>query len=126
MKITIKRRAADEPEPTLFEIVPPRGSTSVVAPAENFLAALSHIDCFSLELAASRGARWILARTAEPLANRLLEEQLQASYPQAEMRCLDTVTHPGLDPMHVRDGEQVAVCTLGLDAEPYLPLRTFS
>src|SRR5581483_8887011 len=98
MKVTIKRRELHQPEPTLFEIVAPRGNTTVIGPAENLLAALSHIEAFSLELAASRETRWILARTTDPHANRLIEEQLQASYPQAEMRALDIGTHPGLDP----------------------------
>jgi len=60
------------------------------------------------------------------VANRLLEEQLQASYPQAEMRELNTQAQPALDPMHITSDEQVAVCTLALDAPAYLPLRTFT
>src|SRR5581483_6335954 len=55
----------------------------------------------------------------------LIEEQLQASYPQAEMRALDIGTHPGLDPVRVGTDEQVAVCSFGLDEPSYLPIRTF-
>ncbi|HET7767791.1 MAG TPA: hypothetical protein VFN74_03385 [Chloroflexota bacterium] len=109
----------------LVEIVTPRTNSAAVSPAENLFAAISLPEPFSLEIAATRDARWFLARAGGAMRAHL-EDQLGAAYPQAELRRLDPVAIPGLDPARRAPDEQVAACAFGLRRPEYLPLRMFT
>src|SRR6266542_3800130 len=109
----------------LVEIVTPRTNAATLTPAENFFAAVSLPQPFSLEIAATCTARWFVVRTATRAMRRHLEEQLAAAYPQATLRPLDAARIPGMDPARCLPDEQVAARALVLRAPPYLPLRTF-
>ena len=124
MRLNSERPPASEPM-QLMEIVTPRTNSATLTATENFLAAISLAEPFSLEIAATSRSRWFLARAESEVMRRHVEGQLGAAYPQAELRRLDLTRYPHLDPAALRDGEQVAVCTLTLRAPPYLPLRTF-
>jgi hypothetical protein len=108
------------------EVVTPRTNAAAIAAAENFLAAISLPEPFSLEMAATAGARWFLLRAGTGAMRRHLEEQLGAAYPQADLRRLDAGRIPGLDPARRAQDERVAACALVLRGPPYLPLRTFA
>src|SRR5688572_16894302 len=68
--------------PELVEIVTPRTNAAAFTPAENLFAAVSLPEPFSLEIAATRDARWFLVRTATAAMRAHLEEQLGVAYPQ--------------------------------------------
>src|SRR5579872_2020592 len=121
----LRRRPRDEGRPELIEIVTPRTNPAIITPAENLFAAIAFPETFSLEIAATRTARWFLARSQRPGMRGHLEAQFAAAYPQAELRRLDLARSLELDPAWQRGGEQVQACTLVLRAPPYLPLRTF-
>ena len=114
------------PAQELMEIVTPRTNAAAVSPAENLFAAISLPEPFSLEIAATRDARWFLVRASSAAMRGHLEDQLGAAYPQAEVRRLDPALIPGLDPARRAPDEQVAACAFGLRGPEYLPLRTFS
>ena len=78
-----------------------------------------------MEIAATREARWFLARAGDEATGAHLLEQLRAAYPQAALRPLDAAQLPVLDPAYLRAGEQAAAYALVLRAPDYLPLRTF-
>jgi hypothetical protein len=107
------------------EIVTPRTSAATITPAENFLAAISLDEPFSLEMAATADVRWFLARAGSAAMLRHVADQVGVAYPQAALRPLDVTRYPGLDPAWRRPDEQAAACTLVLRAPAYLPLRTF-
>lgn len=111
--------------PELVEIVTPRTNTAVITPAENLFAAISRAEPFSLEIVATRQARWFLARAKNVAMRQHLEDQLGAAYPQADLRRLDLHRFPGLDPARIAPDEHAATCTLGLRGPVFLPLRTF-
>ncbi|HEX2036975.1 MAG TPA: TraM recognition domain-containing protein [Chloroflexota bacterium] len=113
-------------EQHLVEIVTPRTNAAAISPAENFFAAISLSQPFALEIAATRHARWFLARAAGEAMRAHLEDQLGVAYPQAELRRLDTARLPQLDPARAGPDEQVRACVLRLRHPEYLPLRTFS
>ena len=125
MRLAIERRRTPPVHLELLEVVTPRTNSATLTAAENFLAAISLPEPFSLEIAATSRARWFLARAGSEAMRRHLEGQLGAAYPQAEIRRLDLARYPPLDPAVQHDGEQVAACTLVLRAPAYLPLRTF-
>jgi hypothetical protein len=121
---TTEGRVRDAPE--LVEIVTPRTNAAAFTPAENLFAAVSLPEPFSLEIAATRDARWFLVRTATAAMRAHVEEQLGVAYPQAELRRLDAARFPTLDPARCAPDEQVAACALRLRHPPFLPLRTFT
>lgn len=125
MRIAVERRRRPLPRPELVEVVSPRTNAATMTPAENLFAAISLAEPFGLEIAATSGARWFLARAGSPAMRQHLENQLGAAYPQAELRRLDLDRYPGLDPARLGPGEQVAACALALRGPQYLPLRTF-
>src|SRR4051812_6515231 len=119
------RGTAAPQSPQVLEVVTPRTNAATITPAENFLAALSLRESFSLEIAATRTARWFLVRAGSAAMRRHLEEQLAAAYPQATLRPLDAAHIPAMDPARCRPDDHMAACALILQAPPYLPLRTF-
>src|SRR5262249_53017813 len=120
-----ERRGAPAAPPELVEIVTSRTNAACITPAENLFAAISLAEPFSLEIAATRDARWFLARAASLAMRRHLEDQLAVAYPQANLRQLEVERYPGLDPARLQPNEQVAACSLVLRGPQYLPLRTF-
>ena len=63
MRLAFERRRPTVAHGTeLLEVVTPRTNGAIVAPTENFLAAVSLPEPFSLELAAAPEARWFLLR----------------------------------------------------------------
>jgi len=125
MRIAVERRRRPLPRPELVEVVTPRTNAATMTPAENLFAAIPLAEPFGLEIAATSGARWFLARAGSPAMRQHLEDQLGAAYPQAELRRLDLDRYPGLDPARLGPGEQVIACALALRGPQYLPLRTF-
>ncbi len=125
MPLALERRRPPAIRPELVEVVTPRTNAAVITPAENLLAAIALAEPFGLEIAATRTARWFLARAGSPAMREHLEGQLAVAYPQAGLRRLDRERFPGLDPAGLGPGEQVAACSLALRRPPYLPLRTF-
>jgi len=125
MQLPGSRRRAPPCRTELVEIVTPRTNAAIITPAENFLAAISLPESFSLEIAATHSARWFLARAGSPAMRLHLEAQLAVAYPQAELRRLDIERYPGLDPARRGPDEQVAACSLVLRGPQYLPIRTF-
>jgi hypothetical protein len=125
MRLAVSRRAAPAGETRLLEIVTPRTNTAGIMAAENLFAAISLLESFALEIAATPQARWFLARAGSESMQRHLADQLGAAYPQATLRRLDLTRYPGLDPAYRRPDEQAAACALVLREPPYLPLRTF-
>jgi hypothetical protein len=121
----LRGRGAEAGSCELVEIVTPRTNTATITPAENLIAAISMPEPFSLEIAATRNARWFLARTGSVAMRRHVENQVAVAYPQSQLRSLDLEQQPGLDPGQTRADEQVTACTLVLRAPTYLPLRTF-
>lgn len=109
----------------LIEIVTPRTNAATITPAENLLAAISLPEPFRLEIAATRDARWFLARAGTPAMRAHLAELLGVAYPQAEFRWLDPAADSTLDPAFTRPGEQVRARGLVLRGPAYLPIRTF-
>lgn len=111
--------------PRLVEIISPRGQAPGIAAVESLLGSVGFQETFSLEMAATESARWFLARAGNEQHLDDLESQLRASYPQSDLRHLDTAAFPSLDPTRLGQGEQVVACALGLRGPGYLPLRTF-
>src|SRR5439155_5201383 len=99
MRLVVRRRRPEVREPQLVEIVTPRTNVASITAAENLLGSLSSSEPFSLEIAAMRDVRWFLARCEEPAMRVHLERQLASTYPQAEIRWLDTARYPHLVPV---------------------------
>ncbi|MFN8472760.1 MAG: type IV secretory system conjugative DNA transfer family protein [Anaerolineae bacterium] len=125
MKLSLKRDGVTTGPAELVEVVTPRTNTASLTAAENFLAAISLPEPFSLEVAATGQARRFVMRVGSEAMRRHVAGQLGAAYPQAEIRPLNLTEHPDADPAVLRDGERGAACALVLRAPPYLPLRTF-
>jgi hypothetical protein len=125
VKLAIRRRRPRAAQRELVEIVTPRTNAASITAAENLLASVSRSEPFGLEIAATRDIRWFIARAESPAMRLHLEQQLASVYPQAEMRRLDTVRHPNLDPARCGPGERVLATALVLGAPQYLPLRIF-
>ncbi|HUZ76280.1 MAG TPA: hypothetical protein VMV93_01715, partial [Chloroflexota bacterium] len=126
MRLAIERRAPAVSRPRLLEIVTPRTNPLPIAAAEHFLSALALAEPFSLELAATHEARWLLVRTESEAMERHTHDQLAAAYAQSDLRPIDVDTFPSLDPALVRPDEQTGTCVMLLRAPGYLPLRTFA
>ncbi len=75
----------------------------------------------ALELAATASSRHFLLRATSAMSQRHLVDQVQARYPQANIR---PVGQPD-DPLALREGETVSVVELRAGAVAYLPLRAF-
>lgn len=122
MRLAIEPRVAPTPPVHVVEVVTPRTNVAALTSAENLFAALSLAEPCSLEMAADHGSRRFIVRTIGDGMRRHLESQLAAAYPQATLRPL---TAPA-DPARLGPGERVAACVLGLRAQPYLPIRSFT
>lgn len=125
MKLAFERHYAAAEPPELIEVVTPRTNTASLTAAENFLAAISLPEPFSLEVAATGQARRFLMRVGSEAMRRHVVGQLGAAYPQAEIRPVQLAECPNADPAVLQDGEHGAACALVLRAPAYLPLRTF-
>src|SRR5215210_3211892 len=90
-----EQRHGERQAQELVEIVTPRTNAAAITAAENLLASVSLPAPFSLEIGATAGQRWLLARAGTPAMRRHLEQQVGAFYPQAELRPLDCERVPG-------------------------------
>jgi hypothetical protein len=112
----------------LLEVVTPRTNAALLSSAEHLFGALAlspDAGPLALEISADHERRRFLVRASTAASQRRLAGQLGAAYPQTELRLLDPDGGGLADPARLDDDEQLAVCTLGLRAAPYLPLRTF-
>jgi hypothetical protein len=115
----------------VIEIVSPRTNTALLSAAEHLFAGLTpqvtHPEerRVALEIAGDADCRRFLARCSTSEDARHLVGLFGSAYPQAELRSHESATFPTGDPAAPQLDEQVAVCTLELQSEPYLPLRTF-
>jgi Helicase HerA, central domain len=117
-----RRRRQLRSEPQVVEVVSPRTNGAALTSAENLFAAIALAEGFSLEIAADHQRRQFLVRAASPRMWQQLASQLGAAYPQAELRPVV----PNADPAGRRADEQVVACSLGLRADAFLPIRTFT
>jgi hypothetical protein len=111
----------------LLEVVTPRTNAALVSSAEHLFGALAlgpDANPVALEIGADHERRRFLVRASSVSQRQRLAGQLGAAYPQAQLRFLD-LDDGVADIAHLDDDEQLATCTLGLRAAPYLPLRTF-
>jgi hypothetical protein len=120
-----RRDRREETRPALAEIVTPRDNLRGPLAMERALAGLQCEEPASLEIAATRRARWFLVRAEDPMTLRALERQLGAAYPQAAFRHLDLDRHPALDPARTGPHEQLELVQLRLRQPDYLPIQTF-
>ena len=109
---------ADEREPVLLAVTPPRAGERTLLGVENLLSSIAVPEPFSLELAGDIDGVALMARC---LDDQVVRGQLAAHYPQARIQ----EVHPGEDPLWLRDGEQAWSITMRADGPEYVPLRTF-
>ena len=102
----------------LLAITPPRREERSLRGVESLLNVISIPDPFSLEISGDAGGVTLLARCRE---GSYVEQQLNASYPQAQVRDVS----PEDDPLRLADGERAWSTNLRLQGPEYLPLRTF-
>ena len=111
----------------LLEVVTPRTNAALLSSAEHLFGALTlapDAGPVALEIGADHERRRFLLRVSSASQRQRLAGQLGAAYPQAQLRLLDLESGVA-DPARLGDDEQLAACTLGLRAAPYLPLRIF-
>lgn len=112
-------------QPELAEVIPPRAGSGVLAGIETFLSALGGRYACSLEIAGDASSLRFLLRAETQAQRQHLWNHLGAALPQAELRLLDTLQRPFLDPTRVGVDEQLATCQFTLRGPVYLPLRSF-
>lgn len=106
----------------LARIVPSDEGELLVAAMENWFQACSSDEPFSLELVGThREQRFVLRATSSEQLNMLCK-QLEAQYPQADIRHIA----PADDPLLLRPGEQAAIAEFALQQETWMPIKTFS
>ena len=102
----------------LLAVTPPRREERSLRGVESLLNVITIPDPFSLEIAGDAQGVTLLARCRE---GSYVEQQLNANYPQAQVREVS----PEDDPLRLRDGERAWSTSLRLQGPEYLPLRTF-
>jgi Helicase HerA, central domain len=122
MRVGLDWRRPAQPSPQLIEVVTPRTNSAALSSTENLLAAIALAEPFALEIHADQSRRRFLVRSGSERMRQQLASQLAAAYPQSDLRPLPLDSDPALR----RPDEQAAVCTLGLRAAAYLPIRSFS
>ena len=98
--------------------------TSATRASVGAQGALPPYDIYLSNTGADHERRRFLLRVSSAGQRQHLAGQLGAAYPQAQLRLLDLESGVA-DPARLGDDEQLAACTLGLRAAPYLPLRIF-
>src|SRR6266516_4678933 len=104
-------------------IVPRAASTRDITVLETAMQGLAQ-DArhpVALEVAATVSSRHFLLRATSAMSQRHLVDQVQARYPEANIR---PVGQPD-DPLALREGETVSAVELRAGAAVYLPMRAF-
>ncbi len=104
-------------------IVPRTSSTRDITVLETAMQGLAQ-DArhpVALEVAATASSRQFLLRATSAMSQRHLADQVQARYPQANIRQLTQED----DPLALREGEMVSAVELRAGAAAYLPLRAW-
>jgi hypothetical protein len=129
LKIRMNIRATEEKTPLAFQVIPyASNTTNSVKVAETEInlettmqsLGLSRRHPISLELAGTRSMRSFIVRATTDVAIQHAKAQLQALYPQLELRPLVGSE----DPLRLEENEEVQVIELLSGAESYLPLHT--
>ncbi len=113
---------SEQRPPLVLQVVPPRNaSTRDIAALETVMQglALSSRHPVALEIASTAQGCQFLLRAISPAALEHLAAQIQARYPQAEIRPLAE------DPLMVGPDETVRAIELHPGAASYLPLRSW-
>src|ERR1041385_1122234 len=97
VRLSVSRRRREPPgEPRVVEVVTPRTNAAALTSAENFFAAISLAEPFSVEVAADASRRQFLLRGGSARMEQQLLSQVGATYPQAELRALPPAADPAL------------------------------
>ncbi len=113
---------ASQEQPLVLQVIPPRTESSRdMAALETVMQglALDERHPVALEIVRTGRGRLFLLRATSRAALEHIAAQIQARYPQAEIRSLAE------DPLALKEGETVAVVELGPGAASYLPLRSW-
>ena len=121
------RQAAQPPPesqgcPFLVVIIPSDEGERQAQAMENWFQACSSDEPFSLELVGTKREQGFLLRASSEQQLRLLCKQLEAQYPQAEIRRVA----PTADPLILHPGEHAVIGEFSLTHPSYLPLKTFT
>ena len=109
-------RRTSPPQAVLLAVTPPRTGERTLLGVENLLQSIAAPEPFALELVGDeRGVRLMI----RCLDGEVVRAQVGAHYPQARVRPVD------VDPLLVRDHEQVWSLCLRSSGPEYLPLRVF-
>jgi membrane protease YdiL (CAAX protease family) len=124
---TVARRPRPGP-PTasgafLRMIVPPIEGEREALAMENWLQACSSDEPFALELCGDRRVQAILLRAASEETLSALSKQIEAQYPQAQLRKIKDVQVR--DPLLMRPGEYGLVGEFALREPSWMPIKTF-
>ena len=118
MKLTNIFSRRDRDRPKLLVVTPPRTGERTLLGVENMLQSIAIPEPFTLELAGDADGVSLLARCH---GDEVVEQQLRAHYPQAQIQEVSE----GDDPLVLDQGEQAWSMTLGIDGPEFLPLRVF-
>ena len=118
MKLTKIFSRGELERPKLLAVTPPRTGDRTLLGVENMLQSIAIPEPFTLELAGDADGVSLLARCH---GDEVVEQQLRAHYPQAQIQEVSEED----DPLVLSDGEQAWSMTLGIDGPEFLPLRVF-
>ena len=108
------------PSHTLASIIPPRVGGMTLASTENFLSATSHEGRVrSLEIVGTGRDVTFMHRAASD--DLLFRSMAEAHFPSAIVEAVP----PEHDPLIPGPSEDAWTCTLTVEGEPYLPLRSY-
>src|SRR5690348_3028789 len=108
--------------PRLLLIVPSSEGERQAEAMETWITACTDEEPFALELVGTAKEQGFVLRTGNARQQERLGKQIQAQYPEAELRPIAE----GADPLMIREGEHAVIGEFCLTQKSYLPLKTFS
>ena len=120
-----KRNASPPPQAVppayVVQVVPSRDGQRDALAMENLLQSLASDEPFSLELIGNVHRQAFLLRAGSKSTLESLCRQLQAQYPQADIRR----KHQSVDPLRLAPDERAATASFVLRTHSFFPIKTF-